>query len=35
MKLKNKCLNLAFLGKNLEPKKLIESLDYTKKWANF
>ncbi len=34
-KLKHKCVNLAFIGKPLDPRKLIESLDYGKKWANY
>ena len=35
MKLKNKCINLSFSGKSLDPKKLVESQEYCKKWMNY
>lgn len=35
LKLKNKCINLSFIGKSLDPKKLVETQEYTKKWANY
>jgi hypothetical protein len=35
MKLKNKCINLSFAGKSLDPKKLVESQEYVKKWMNY
>jgi hypothetical protein len=34
MKLKNKCINLSFAVKSLDPKKLVESQEYVKKWMN-
>ena len=34
-KLKNKCINLSYVGKSTDFKKNVENVEHLKKWMNY